>query len=162
MLPDWGLPFSSHRTVASLPSHLSPVLCVVPSHNVNELSFAFHPPSLKYVPTVAFLPAARDRNGWMWMRPSPWVWMPSASSNCGAFGSHWPQTFTPIAACQWSWLTMGGVSALLFRLNAMVNTPATMMTPASAYHQKPLRPRRAARTLARRFVREALPMRRSG
>src|SRR5262249_1871724 len=45
----------------------------------------------------------------MWMRPSPWVWMPTRMlelsarvSNCGAGPSHWPHTFTSREACQWS------------------------------------------------------------
>ena len=49
---------------------------------------------------VAFSPAPASANGWMWITPSPWVWMPAVLSKVGMAGSHLSQIQTPYAACQ--------------------------------------------------------------
>ncbi len=58
---------------------------------------------------MAWLPLSDELNGWMWIRPSACEWMPTriwgfpaSVSNCGAGGSHAPQSFTSSDACQWS------------------------------------------------------------
>ena len=44
------------------------------------LSSSMRPPkALKNWPMVASCPEANLLNGWMWIRPSLWVWMPFGS-----------------------------------------------------------------------------------
>ena len=42
--------------------------------------------SSRKVPSVAFSPAPLCENGWMWMTPSPWVWMPVVALELGNVG----------------------------------------------------------------------------
>ena len=93
---------SSHwatTSSASLPSHWSsPSFHVfAPSGSsfspmVSSLSESLTSVSSRKVPRVAFSPAPLCENGWMWMTPSPWVWMPVVASNSGMSGCHSPQT----------------------------------------------------------------------
>ncbi len=40
-------------------------------------------------PRVALRPAALSVNGWMWINPSPWVWMPRASCVASVKGARY-------------------------------------------------------------------------
>src|SRR5713101_5984511 len=69
------------------------------------------PPYPKNLPMVAFLPSSATTNGWVWIRPSWWEWIPALPrefgllagfSNAGAGSSHSPQMSTFNAVCQWS------------------------------------------------------------
>ena len=60
-------------------------------------------------PALNARPAALLTNGWTWITPSPWVWMPTLAcwpglsagfSNWGWAASHSPQMFTWNAVCQ--------------------------------------------------------------
>ncbi len=79
-------------TLAGLPSHWSPLFLASWSGRsslvLETLTFTVS----KNTPSLAFLPAARDTNGWMWTIPSAWVWMPSGSAASTMLGANVPQT----------------------------------------------------------------------
>src|SRR5262249_31133028 len=128
-LPVTVLQLTSKTTSPAFPApctaslgHLSPFFHEVfvgsdfgPSHTESELSDTDQPPYFMNLPRVALLPASDAVYGWMWMKPSPWVWIPARTpgfpagvSNVAGLLSHSPQMFTPNAACQWSWPGCGG------------------------------------------------------
>src|SRR6185369_4892795 len=106
-----------------------------PSQAEIESSDADHPPYDKNLPSVAWLPVSARANGWMWMKPSPWVWMPArtpefpaGASKVAGLLSHSPQMFTPNAACQWSPMIGGVLSSLRpITMAAIATVPITMM-----------------------------------
>ena len=83
-----SLPFTDQRRTpfTFLPSgivQVSPfVHCVFdesevgPVHASTESVDTAAPAPLKNLPNVALLPASDEKNGRMWMTPSPWVWRP--------------------------------------------------------------------------------------
>ena len=118
-----------------------------PSHAVGssprsiESSDTPQPPYPRNLPRVALSPPSERVNGWVWMKPSPWVWMPGCTfglsctcSNSPGADSHSPQMFTANAECQWSPASpvaglpgCGGPAASLLsaRENTMPTTPST-------------------------------------
>ena len=65
---------------------------------------------------MAPVPDACGVYGWMWITPSPWVWIPSTDSNSGTLGMKWSQMYTLKEECQWSWLIRGGTLAACWPL----------------------------------------------
>ena len=64
--------------------------------NVSSLSVIVMPSCWRKAPSVARLPAVVVENGWMWIRPSPWLWIPSTSGvasdgfcSVSGYWSHW-------------------------------------------------------------------------
>ena len=123
---------------------------VGPTHASTESVDTAAPAPLKYLPSVALLPASERKNGWMWMTPSPWVWRPvrtpglsATLSNSGRSESLSPQMSTSMAACQWSpsspvaaFAGRGGTPAasLLSRtVKKMRRPPMRTMTPMARF-----------------------------
>ncbi len=84
---------SFHFATCSSPS-LPPAHLVTPSWNtlpvasVSVVSVIDTPTWSRNLPSVALRPAALSTNGWMWMSPSPCVWMPCVSC-CASVNGGW-------------------------------------------------------------------------
>jgi hypothetical protein len=111
--------------------------------------------------SFALFPSSLTTKGCVWIRLSPWVWIPTLAcwfglsagfSNCGSALSHSPQTFTWNAVCQWSPATFcaasgarGGPLPALSpppRTRMTATMPTMMSTAMATFHPKdPLRRR---------------------
>jgi hypothetical protein len=65
--------------VAGLPLQSSPFLKVPTPGTSISSSLSLSPVASANTCRVAFFPAELLRNGWMWITPSAWLWMPSGS-----------------------------------------------------------------------------------
>ena len=73
-------------------------------HHIQALRGTCDELSRRFAALAAELSAAAERvKGWMWIRPSPWVWMPvtSVGPSCST-GTSVPHTLIANEACQWS------------------------------------------------------------
>ena len=136
-----GQTYIATRPFSFLPSsssHSSPLALVVPSGRVNSPSPSSMPVCSANTENVAFSPAAPPTNGWMWIRPSWWVWMPLVSGpESPGLGRISPQMSMPNAACQWSWLATGAsladTEASLPAKNTRTDPTTRMPTMSAGY-----------------------------